>query len=75
MTTKLRHEDYLEKAKLLSREEVEHLFSRMRGKLARRLDDKEMDPLEAIARQLEFEDRQLMEWRARVSEIRKKFKN
>ncbi|TRZ67545.1 MAG: hypothetical protein D4S02_04995 [Rhodocyclaceae bacterium] len=75
MNAKSRHKECLEKAKLLSRDEVEHLLSRMRGKYARRLDDKKIDPLEAAARQLEYEDERLGEWRARVSELRKKSKN
>jgi len=72
MNTKSKHEEYLEKARSLSRIEAEQLFSRMRGKLARRMDDKKLDPVEAIARQLAFEDEQLNEWRTKVAEIRKK---
>jgi hypothetical protein len=75
MNTKSGREEYLEKAKLLNRDEVEHLFSRMRGKYARRLDDNKINPLEAAAKQLEYEDERLGEWRARVSELRKKSKN
>ena len=61
---------YIEKAKHLSKEEAEHLFSRMRRKLSRRLDDKKLIPLEAIALQLELEDQQLQEWRDRLTELR-----
>ena len=75
MNDKLRHEDYLEKAKRLSREEVEQLFSRMRGKFSRRLDDKKIDPLEAVAKQLEYEAERLAEWRARIYELRQKSKD
>ena len=75
MNTKTKQEDYQEKAKSLSRIEVEQLFSRMRGKLARRMDDKKLDPVEAIARQLAFEDEQLNEWRTKVAEIRNKSKH
>ncbi|TRZ92483.1 MAG: hypothetical protein D4R84_12290 [Rhodocyclaceae bacterium] len=75
MNTKSKHEDYLEKAKALSRVEAEQLFSRMRGKLARRMGDRKLDPLDAIARQLAFEDEQLSEWRQKVAEIRQKSKH
>jgi len=75
MNTKSRHEEYLEKAKLLSRNKVEHLFSRMRGKYARKLDDDKISPLEAVARQLEYEEERLGEWRARISELRMKSKS
>ena len=63
-------EEYLEKARQLSKEEAEHLLSRMRGKLNRRMEDQKLDPVEAVALQLEFEDEQLAEWRARLAEIR-----
>lgn len=62
-------ERYIEKAKLLTKEEAERVFARMRGKYMRRLEDKEASPLEAVALQLEKEDRDLEEWRARWAEI------
>ena len=65
---------YLEMAKRLSREEAERLFSRMRGKLLRRLDDRKLLPLDAIARQLKLEDEELNEWRAKLAEIRERHK-
>lgn len=61
--------EYLEKAKLLTKEEAEHLFARMRGKLERRLENNKLDPLEAAAIQLELEAEQLKEWRDRWAEI------
>jgi len=63
-------EEYLLKAKKLSKAEAERLFSRMRGKLGRRLDDNKMIPLEALAIQLEIEDEKLNEWRERFAEIK-----
>lgn len=65
---------YLGIAGLLSKEETEHVLSRMRSKLMRRLEDKKMSTLEAIATQLEIEDEELSEWRQRMTEIRKKTK-
>ena len=62
-------EEYLEKAKLLTKEEAEHLLARMRGKLNRRMKDRKVDPLEAVAIQLELEDEELQEWRERWAEI------
>jgi P pilus assembly chaperone PapD len=49
---------YIEKAKNLKYEEVEQILIRMRRKLIRREDDIKLSPIEAIAQQLEFEDRQ-----------------
>jgi uncharacterized protein YecE (DUF72 family) len=66
--------EYLEKAKLLSKVEAERLMARMRGRFARRLEDNKFTATEALALQLEYEDEQLKEWRKRVAEIRKKEK-
>jgi hypothetical protein len=74
MKIKTPSEEYLQKAKLLTEEEVERLHSRMKGKLHRRLEDKKVDTIEALAIQLETEDEHLQEWRARMSEIREKHK-
>lgn len=62
-------EEYLKKAKLLTKEEAEHLLARMRGKLSRKMEDRKVDPLEAVAIQLELEDEKLQEWRERWAEI------
>ena len=67
-------DEYLEKAKLLSKEETERLLSRMRSKLMRRLEDKKMSAAEVVAIQLEIEDEELSEWREKMTEIRKKTK-
>jgi hypothetical protein len=67
-------EEYVEKAKLLSKEETERLMSRMRSKLMRRLEDNKFSELEAVAIQLEIEDEELNEWRKNMAEIRKKSK-
>jgi hypothetical protein len=61
--------EYLEKAKLLSREEAEQLLARMRRKMMRRIEDKDTSALEAVALQLEKEDADLAEWRERWAEI------
>ena len=71
---KIPSDEYLEKARLLSKEETERLLSRMRSKLKRRLEDKKMSALEAVAIQLEKEDEELNEWRAKMAEIREKAK-
>lgn len=60
---------YLDKAQSLSREEAEQVFSRMRRKMMRRIEDKESSSLEAVALQLQKEDEDLVEWRARWVEI------
>ena len=67
-------EEYLEKAKGLSRDETERLLSRARNKLVRRLADRKLSPLEVAAIQLEIEDEDLNEWREKWAEIKKKTK-
>lgn len=67
-------EEYLEKAKQLSKEDTERLLSRMRTKLTRRLEDKKLSALEVAALQLEIEDEDLEEWRKKWSEIKQKGK-
>ncbi|MDQ1314099.1 MAG: hypothetical protein QG662_208 [Pseudomonadota bacterium] len=67
-------DEYLEKAKLLSKEATERLLSRARSKLIRRLESEKMTALEVVAIQLEIEDEDLSEWRGRMAEIRKKMK-
>lgn len=68
-------DEYLEKAGQLEQEETERLLARMRTKLMRRLEDKKMSVQEAVAIQLEIEDEELQEWRARMAEISKKSKS
>ncbi|MBS1147097.1 MAG: hypothetical protein H6R08_1273 [Proteobacteria bacterium] len=67
-------DEYLEKAKLLNKEETERLLSRTRSKLMRRLESEKMTALEVVAIQLEIEDEDLNEWRAKMADIRKKAK-
>lgn len=67
-------DEYLEKARLLSKEDTERLLSRTRSKLMRRLESEEMTALEVVAMQLEIEDEDLNEWRAKTSDLRKKAK-
>lgn len=70
MAKKQPTEEYLLKAKKLTKSQTEQLFSRMGGKLGRRLDDNKLIPLEALAIQLEIEDENLKEWRERFAEIK-----
>lgn len=67
-------EDYLEKARKLSKAETERLLSRARNKLVRRLEDKKMSQLEVAAIQLQIEDEDLAEWRERWAAIKSKNK-
>lgn len=68
-------DEYLEQARHLNKEETERLLARMRSKLMRRLEDKKMSVQEVVAIQLETEDEELQEWRARMAEISKKTRN
>jgi hypothetical protein len=74
MRIKKANEEYIEKAKNLSKEEVEKLQSRIHGKLMRRAEDKKLCLIETLAIQLELEDEQLAEWRRNIQEIREKEK-
>lgn len=70
---KIPAEEYLLKAKKLTKLEAERLFSRMGGKLGRRLDDYKIIPLDALAIQLEIEDDKLKEWRERCLEMKARY--
>ena len=74
MKLKTPSQEYLDKAAALSRDEAERLFSRMRGKLARRLESEKIPSIEAVAMQLQLEDDDLEEWRERWAEISTKDK-
>jgi hypothetical protein len=65
-------DQYLEKVKKLSKEQVELLHSRMRNKLSRRAEDEKITELEALAIQLELEDEQLAEWREERRKLNEK---
>jgi hypothetical protein len=71
MKLKSPSEEYLDKAKRLSDEEAERLLARMRGRFSRRMEDKTLSLSEALALQLEHEDEELDEWRARMAEIKR----
>lgn len=58
--------NYIELVRKLSAEEQERLLSRMTGKLPRRLEKEKLSREEAMAIQMELEDEQLEEWRART---------
>ena len=62
--------DYLEKVKQLSSDEAERVLSRMGGKLPKRFIKEKVSQEEAIAMQLEIEDEQLQEWRAKIANLR-----
>lgn len=70
MSKRIPSEEYLLKAQKLSKNEAERLFSRMGGKLGRRIDDHKLIPVEALAIQLEIEDENLAEWRKRFAEVK-----
>lgn len=72
---KTHSDEYLEKARLLGKEETERLLSRTRSKLIRRLENEKMTALEVVALQLEIEDEDLNEWREKMTEISKKSKD
>lgn len=69
---KLPSDGYLDKARKLTRTETERLLSRSRNKLMRRVLDKKLTRLEAVAIQLEIEDEALAEWRSRMADLKKK---
>ncbi|MGZ8271372.1 MAG: hypothetical protein ACXW1T_09195 [Methylophilus sp.] len=69
MKIKTADDEYLKKAKSLSDIDVEKLQCRMGSKLYRRAEDKKLTLLEALAIQLEIEDKELMEWREKRNEV------
>jgi hypothetical protein len=66
------NDDYIAKAKKLSKEDRDRVLSRMGGKLPKRLQKEKLTVEEAIAIQLELEDEQLQEWRANLAVIQEK---
>lgn len=62
--------EFLEKAKALDDASAEVLLSRMRAKLFNRLEQEHISRVEILGIQLEIEEDQLREWRARVALIR-----
>jgi hypothetical protein len=67
--------EWVEKAMLLSKDDAERVLARMRKKITRRLQHEKIDPLSAVALQLQLEDEQLKEWREKLAELRKQYKN
>jgi len=63
-------EIYFEKAAALSESDAELLNQSVLGRFTRRQEDKARNLTEILALQLEFEDKQLVEWRSRLSEMR-----
>jgi len=68
MKNKKPSKEYIEKAKLLSREDAERLFVRMRKRYFRRATDG--SPVDAVALQLQHEDEQLKDWRKKMEKLR-----
>ena len=64
--------EHVAQARLLSREEAERLFARMRRRYQRAVKEGKLDPLDAAALQLAYEDEQLEEWRAKIAKIKEK---
>jgi uncharacterized protein YpuA (DUF1002 family) len=70
---KIPSQEYLDKAKKLTKTDAERLFSRMSKKIGRRLEDEDLVALEALALQLEKEDEDLKEWRNQFAKIRESY--
>lgn len=68
------NEEYLKRAEGLIADERDRLLCRMRGKLARRVEDKKLTKIAALAIQLEVEDAELIEWCEKMNEIKAKEK-
>lgn len=69
------NKQYLKVAEDLTTDQQDRLLCRMRGKLTRRIEDKKLNTIEALAIQLEVEDAELAEWREKMSEIKEKEKS
>ncbi len=70
MKKRIASEEYLLKAQKLTKKQAEQLYSRMGGRLERRLENQKIIPLEALAIQLEKEDEDLKEWRERFAQLK-----
>lgn len=70
MKKKIASEAYLLKAQKLTKKQAEQLYSRMGGRLERRLENQKIIPLEALAIQLEKEEEDLKEWRERFAQLK-----
>jgi hypothetical protein len=68
----LKKVDYKAQVKTLDEAQKERLLSRMSGKLPKRLAKDKLTEDEALAIQLELEDEQLEEWKAKLASIRAK---
>jgi hypothetical protein len=68
----LKKVDYKAQVKTLDAAQKERLLSRMSGKLPKRLAKDKLTEEEALAIQLELEDEQLEEWKAKLASIRAK---
>lgn len=66
---KISKPEYEDKVRALSEEEAERLLSRMSGKLPKRLHKEKLTREEALAIQLELEDKQLQEWRKNMKAL------
>ncbi len=56
----------------MTKVESERLMSRMRGRFARRLEDRLLSKVAVLALQLAYEDEELKAWRENVAKIRQK---
>jgi len=72
MKIKSSRPEYLEQAKLLSEDQIEQLLSRIGDKLFKKMKSKELSVEEILGIQLEMEEEQLLDWRIKIAEIRKK---
>lgn len=72
MNAKYADNAYIEKAKLLSDDEMERVLSRMGDKLRKKKFKDKIDCLVAVAIQLELEDEMLVEWRENFAKIKAK---
>ncbi|MCX7168492.1 MAG: hypothetical protein NTV11_19780 [Rhodocyclales bacterium] len=72
MKTSAHLAEWIEKAMLLSKDDAERILARMRKKITRKMKQDEIDPLVAVALQLQLEDEQLKEWRGKIAELRER---
>lgn len=70
MSIKAPGDSYLNAARNLNEDEKEKLLCRMRGKLTRKWENQKLDTLQVLAIQLETEDVELADWRAKMTEIK-----
>jgi hypothetical protein len=70
MTEYIPNEEFVKKARNLSKAQADYIFSLLRFRLGLGFEEEDNFPLEDIAIQMQREEESLNEWRARFAEVK-----